>query len=377
MPDMKTIYYEPAGRIHSTQWELINHPPTGYKFVTKPPSAIVRNDFIFDKLRLQLLDQVIPLNYAKAKLDSRLEIPEADIIFAYNHLVFRDIPWIGLVEWAHILVGRDTKFLNRYRDSVSRTLRSANCKGIITWSDVARRSVLLNYDVPPEKVTIIHHAVQPVKIDRDYNRDKIHLLFVGSANTPEDWDAKGARDVIAAFEALRHRYDDLYLTIRARIPKGWYHPVKGLQVIDKVLPKRDLDALFRKADIFVLPSHLCQEMVLVEAMSYGLPVITSWIGSTCGEYVDHGRTGMVLSVRALPYFTGNDILASETIERPRLIRSAQKRSAVVEELSNTIERLVKDWQLRKRLGEAAKAEVDSGMFSVGNRDRLLTKVLED
>jgi len=375
MPDMKTIYYEPAGRIHSTQWELINHPPVGYKFVTKKLGMVVRNDFIFDKLRLQFLDRLLPLNYTKAEIDTMTRIPKTDMIFAYNHLVFRDIPWVGLVEWAHVLIGRDTKFLNKYRNSVSNTLQSSNCKGIITWSEIARRSILQNYIIPPDKVTVVHHAVRPVRIDRDYNRKRIHLLFVGSANTPEDWDAKGARDVIAAFEALQPRYDDLYLTIRARIPKGWYRPVERLQVIDKVLPRRDLDALFRKADIFVLPSHLCQEMVLVEAMSYGLPVITTWIGSTCGEYVDNGRTGIVLAVRALPYFTGNNILVSETIDRPKLIKSAQRKSGAVGELTNAIERLVKDWELRKKLGEAAKAEVDSGMFSVGNRDRLLTMVL--
>lgn len=376
---MKRIYYEPAGRIHSSQWELINNPPEGYEFVTKKTGGLVGNDFVFDKLRLQYLDRIMPLNYIKARLDSKLGMPEADMIFAYNHLVFREIPWVVLVEWANVLIGRDLRFMSRYKKAVERSLLSANCKGVITWSSVARDSILVNYDIPAEKVIVIPHAVSSRKFSRGYNRSKIRLLFVGSANTPEDFDAKGAREVIMAFKVLRAKYKGLKLTVRARVPKGYqFDGIDGLEVIGSILTRGELDSLFMDADIFVLPSHLCQEMVLVEAMSYGLPVITSWIGSTCGEYVKDSITGCVLQRRqTMPYFMENLILTSETIYRHKFVESAQGDSNTVDELVATIGRLIEDHDLRERLGKNAKDEVDSGQFSIGHRNGLLLEVLDE
>ena len=374
---MKTIYYEPAGRIHSSQWELINNPPEGYKFVTKKPNSIVGNDFIFDKLRLQYLDRMMPLNYIKAKLDSKLGIPKADMTFAYNHLVFRDIPWVVLVEWANILVGRDLRFMPRYKKAVESALMSDNCRGILTWSLVARESMLVNYDIPTDKVTVVPHALRSRAFDRSYNHSDIRLLFVGSTNTPEDFDAKGAMDVVEAFKALRAKYKGLKLTVRARIPKRHkLDGIDGLDIIESVLTKGELDSLFMDADIFVLPSHFCQEMVLVEAMSFGLPIVTSWIGSTCGEYVKDGITGFVLQRRQnMPYFIENMLLTSETIYRQKYIQSAQGDSNTIDELVSTIGRLIEDSALRERVGRNAKEEVDSGRFSIEHRDKLLEGIL--
>lgn len=375
--DEKVIYYEPAGRIHSTQWELINNPPEGYRFVTKKINFIIRNDFIFNRIRLQYLDRLMPLNYVKAKLDSKTRMPEADMIFAYNHLVFRNIPWVVLVEWSNILIGRDLKFRDKYKKSVEKSLMSDNCKGIMTWSAIARDSILQDYNVPKDKVTVIPHAVKSVEIHRDYdrNQDNPHLLFVGSVNTSEDFAAKGATDVIKAFGALRIKYRGLRLTVRAKTPKEWSHPIDGLRVINRVLPRQELNSLFSDADIFILPSHLCQELVLVDAMNYGLPIITSWVGSTCGEYVENDLTGLVLSKPTFPYFTEDNMLLSETTHRPEIISDASKHMNTALELENTIDRLIADKGLRERLGKAAKTEVDNGRFSIEHRNKLLLEVL--
>ena len=375
---MKRVYYEPAGRIHSSQWELINNPPEGYEFVTKKASGIVGNDFIFDKLRLQYLDRMMPLNYVKAKLDSKQGILKHDLIFAYNHLVFRKIPWVVLVEWANILIGRDLKFMPKYVHKVEEILSSDYCKGIITWSEIAKESILQNYNTAgfKDKIKVIPHAVKSVDIDRDYNHREIKLLFIGSANTPEDFDAKGARDVIKAFDALRAKFKGLKLTVRAKLPTDYkMGDIYGLTIIDHLVSRQELDFLFKDADIFVLPSHLCQEMILVEAMSYGLPVVTSWIGSTCGEYIEDGVTGFVLPKLNIPYFLRHNILTSETIHRHELIKLGQNSHNVVDSLVYALEQLIESPELRERLGRNGKAGVDSGQFSIEHRNKLLLEIL--
>ncbi len=370
----KVVYYEPAGRIHSSQWELIDNPPEGYKFVTKKISPIVNNDFIFDKVRLQILDRLMPLNLVKAKLDSLLRMPKADIIFAYNHVVFRKMPWVVLVEWANILAGRDLRFFPRYKDRIERMLSSEYCRGIVTWTSRAKESMLRSYNTKgfEDKIRVIPHAVRRTEYVRNYKRNSLNLLFVGSINTPEDFNAKGAADAIEAFRILRAKYKDLKLTIRARTPK--IESTDGLTIISRILPKPELRRLFEDADIFVLPSHYAQETVIIEAMSYGLPVITSWMNSSWGEYVKNGSTGIVLpKPDGMEYFTDDMMLISETIYRHKLVRHAYNDLGM---LVSSLEGLIENPSLRERLGRNAKAEVDEGRFSIEYRDKLLKEVLE-
>lgn len=371
---MKTIYYEPAGRIHSSQWELINNPPEGCEFVTKKISPIVSNGFVFDKLRPLVLDRLMPLNYVKARLDSLLSMPEADMIYAYNHVVFREIPWVVQVEWAHILAGRDLKFFPKYKSRIEEKLSSKYCRGIITWTELAKESMLRNYDAEgfEDKIRVIPHAIRSSEYVRNYNCSSVGLLFVGSINTPKDFDAKGAMDVIKAFDILKAKHKDLTLTIRAEVPKNM-DDVPGLTIIDQILPKQELEHLFMNADMFVFTSHLAQNTVVVEAMNYGLPIVASWIGSTYEEYVEDDVNGLVLPKNDIPYFVDNLILASETIHRHKLMESAYND---LEPLVNALERLIASPSLRERLGRDAKAGVDSGKFSIEHRNKLLLEMFD-
>jgi glycosyltransferase involved in cell wall biosynthesis len=67
------------------------------------------------------------------------------------------------------------------------------------------------------------------------------------------------------------------------------------------VPEADLPALYRSADIFVLPSTSRAEsfgMVLVEAMASGLPCITTEIASGNSYVVQDGLTGLVVTPRS-------------------------------------------------------------------------------
>ena len=97
------VYYEPAGKIQNSEWNLINYPPEGYKFVTNKTftDRIVTHPFLFDKLRLKVMDRCMPLNLVKAYIDSKCKpLPVGTkLVYAYNHVVFRPVPWVVHVEW--------------------------------------------------------------------------------------------------------------------------------------------------------------------------------------------------------------------------------------------------------------------------------------
>jgi glycosyltransferase involved in cell wall biosynthesis len=108
------------------------------------------------------------------------------------------------------------------------------------------------------------------------------------------------------------------------------------------VPHEEVQRLLARAAVVVLPSH--QEglpMVLLEAMAHGRSVVATPVGGT-PSLVEDGRTGL-------------------------LVPKGDARA-----LREAIERLLADADLRKRLGEAARARVRE----VASWDRVLDATLE-
>jgi glycosyltransferase involved in cell wall biosynthesis len=94
------------------------------------------------------------------------------------------------------------------------------------------------------------------------------------------------------------------------------------------VPEADLPAMYRSADLFVLPSTSRAEsfgMVLVEAMASGLPCLTTEIASGNSYVVQDGQTGLVVAPRS------------------------------PEALAQALTRLIEDPALRARMGQAGRA----------------------
>jgi len=385
----KKIYFEPAGRIHSSQQELIDYPPDGYQFITSETlldKRIVGSDFMFHKLRLQVLDRLLPLNLAKARLDTFLrKIPEdIDLIYAYNHPIFRKKPWVVNVEWAHVLIGRDLKHFARYKETIERLLASEYCRKILTWTEMAKKSILLNFDCADfeHKIEVMPPAVHSKDFIKDYSHDKVILLFVGSANDPEDFEIKGGKEVLEVFIILSRKYKNLELVIRAKLPdhiRSKYADISNIKIIEEILPRHLLEQEFKQADIFIFPSHLLHNTVVLEAMSYELPVVTTYIGASGGEYIEDGVTGFVAaSPEKIPYFLENLILTSETIYRSRLIKATRDvEPKVVDELVMKTSLLIENPELRRKMGKAARWEVDHGSFSIKKRNDQLKRIFDE
>jgi len=347
---------------------------------------VVGSDLMFYKLRLQILDRLMPLNLAKAWLDTFLrKIPEnVDLIYAYNHPVFRKKPWVVNVEWAHVLIGRDMRHFTRYKRSVERLLASEYCKKILTWTEMAKKSILMNFNCADfeHKIEVIPPAVHSKDFVKDYSQDKVRLLFIASVNDPGDFESKGGKEALQTFTTLNRKYDNLELVVRAKVPKhirDKYAGFNNLKIIEEILPWQLLEEEFKQADIFLFPSHLLHNTVVLEAMSYELPVVTTEIGASNGEYVEDGVTGFVVaSPEKVPYFLGNFILTSETIHRGRLIKATQSVDArVVDELVAKTSLLIENLNLRRKMGKAARWEIEHGNFSLEKRNERLKRIFDE
>jgi glycosyltransferase involved in cell wall biosynthesis len=384
----KKVYFEPAGKIHSTQWELINYPPEGYKFIISKPSIIGRiatTDFFYVRT-LPLWERILPTTLTKARLESFLgKIPEnIDLIYAYNHLVFKKVPWIIFVEWVHLPIGRGIKHFERYKGMAEKLFASDYCKAIVTWSDLAKKSILSNLSCVDfeYKIHVVPLAVHSKNFVKSYSKDKVRLLFVGSADRPDDFVPKGGIETLLAFNELSKHYDDLELVIRANVPPHISRKYQGnprVKIIREIIPWKQLEEEFKMADIFIQPTHDTPFGAFLHAMSYELPVITR-AGSLNSEIVEDGVTGFIVKgSKNIPYFFGNLMTAySNPPQRKEFIKAIRTPDpTIVKELVSKTRMLIEDVGLRRKMGKRARWEVEEGKFSIKRRNEKLKKIFDE
>jgi glycosyltransferase involved in cell wall biosynthesis len=145
---------------------------------------------------------------------------------------------------------------------------------IVTWSEWVARSIVGDYGIAADKVTVI-----PPGIDLEgwpqarpgADPARVRLLFVGG-----DFARKGGEALLQAFRTVRTRHTELHVVTRDRVPdEPGLHVHHGLSPNDAKLMQ-----LFGDSDIFVLPT-LAEAfgIAAVEAMAAGLPVIASATGA--------------------------------------------------------------------------------------------------
>src|SRR5258706_3970433 len=220
-----------------------------------------------------------------------------------------------------------------------------HASAIVSWCQWAKDSLIRDYGVPDEKVTVIAPGVDlqqwPVHCGQDGAASSMNrlprLLFVGGV-----FEGKGGGVMLDCFR--RYLYQDCELHLVTQTP---VEPGHHLYVYNDVTPNSEmLLRLYEEADIFVFPTLAdCAPLAVPEAMAASLPVITTRIGAI-PEMVRDGEQGFLVA-------PGN-----------------------VDELRVAIHRLMNSPQLRARLGNHGRATVEANYDAARNAQRLLD-VLKD
>lgn len=327
------------------------------------------------------------MNLARAYLEGLFKkIPdEIDLIFSRNHLIFKKKPWIVHIEDVTSLTGLPSKHFNRYKRLVETCLASSYCKKILTWSEVARRSIFRNLDCTEfeHKIEILPLAVHKKNFNKSYNDEKIKLLFVGTVNADVPWrfEVRGGKEVLEAFSYLIRRFDNLELTIRSAVPQATrtrYESFPNIKWIEKTIPWHLLEQEFLTADIFLLPSHHTPWSVILDAASYELPVIVTDVFAN-PELVEDGVTGFVIKKsEKVPYYWENHFYGPSEPQRRQFVKAVQTVDPkVVQELVEKTSILIENQELRRRMGRAARWEVEHGKFSIERRNEVLKRIFDE
>jgi len=178
------------------------------------------------------------------------------------------------------------------------------CDWIITGSQFARRQLIAELNVSPERVQVIDYGVsrsyRPLPRDKALAErlglgDRQVLLYLGSLK-----ERKNLPVLLQALRLVREERPNVYLLL---VGRGESEAALRRQALDLGLqqsvhfagfvPEADKVAWYNLADVFVLPSRLEGfGLAAAEAMSCAKPVVASRAGSL-PEVVADGETGML------------------------------------------------------------------------------------
>ncbi|MBU1166852.1 glycosyltransferase family 4 protein [Patescibacteria group bacterium] len=172
-----------------------------------------------------------------------------------------------------------------YKVVISWAVRRA--KKIITVSEFSKNELLEYFGLKPDKVVVTYEAGTAKKEEYDFNNlsqkfglKKPYLLYVGNA-----YPHKNIEKLVLAFKRLQHgsEFYDMNLVLVGR--KDYFFKRIEQEAIDLSLKNvffpgfvsdSELSSLYENAFIYVFPSYYEGfGLPPLEAMSYGLPVISS------------------------------------------------------------------------------------------------------
>jgi glycosyltransferase involved in cell wall biosynthesis len=181
----------------------------------------------------------------------------------------------------------------RMQRVVSKLFARADC--FVVLSNQWREFYVHRCGVPSDRIFVLGNpTVVPAKTIDRVGRSTVQFLFLGRIGL-----SKGAFDLLRAFAALPDQ-----VRARARLVLAGDGDLDGLReqssaLADRVevhdwLDNRERDALIEASDVFVLPSHAeGVPMAMLEAMAYGLPVVTTPVGGV-PDIVTDGREGLIV-----------------------------------------------------------------------------------
>jgi len=308
-----------------------------------------------------------------------------DLIFSPHKLIYsKKKPWVVMIEHVGDLcpIIYDIKHLGLYRSFIEKVLSSKWCKKIMPYLDTEKMTLFkgLNCERFKDKIEVVNLAVPPKNFEKEYGKDKISLLFLGTvhkSNISGGFEERGGIELLEAFKILNKRYSILELVIRTSVPSYIHNKYsqilagKNVKIFEQVLSREEWENIMKNADIFLFPGHITPALTILDAMSYELPVVaTNWRGNY--EMMKNGETGFLIRS---PFGLNPDLPLSR--EQKKILSAHGPDMCLVKELVEKTSILIEDEKLRRRMGIAGRKEIETAKFSIKRRNGKLKKIFDE
>ena len=370
------VYLKLFHNHHPYYFTFINNPPEGVEYLYEkretvyplpPRKSSMLSDFKY-KVVIPIYKQFPPLYYVRAPKSAKL------IHATSNVLLLNNKPWVVDTEAVNGFVNFNIPSYNSslHHRIIRRILERDSCRRVLPWSKAASDSVfnLLKSGKVHKKSTVVYPTVPVAKKAAQKPGSKFRFLFIGGR-----FFRKGGRETLEAFSKLKRKLD-CSLTFISNTPDEYVQKYKGMVSFmpPKLTPLQIMD-LMAEHHALVFPTYMdTYGMVLLEAMSTGLPVISSKL--FCIPEIVEKDTGVLLEP-PVKWHTENmifDYRKFPTYEA--FVNYIQKHrfEKFSEELSESMYRLADDSDAWKSYSTTAKEKINSGKFSIKQRNKRLGEI---
>lgn len=266
---------------------------------------------------------------------------------------------------------------------VSYLLRRRECICVLTHMKLTENCIRKNF--APEianKVKYVSLGVPRANVMcKTYQKpfgDKIRLLFTCSWHQ-FGFENRGGLDLLAAFENLCKKYDNLELTMKCRLPDNLnaaYCDIISrhkdrIHVISGKLSDQEMDALMQNTDIYVLPAMDMHIISILNTMAMGIPLV---VGDALGveEYVEDNVNGLTVKGRG----GRSSWLDEDGVERYDYSSGFTGDAEFAANLAERLDELIADNELRYRITRNAVRDAN-GKYSVERMNKDLKTVFDE
>jgi glycosyltransferase involved in cell wall biosynthesis len=190
----------------------------------------------------------------------------------------------------------------------------------IAFTEYLKNWYVKKHIMPAEQVDVVPIYL-PTRPIANGNKLPSHIGFVA-----KDFHAKGGSILLEAFNRVLDSRPDSILTIvgcPSELPEEELRR-RNIRWLPYVKREQLLDEIFPSFDVFAYPTKFDgQPLVILEAMSMGIPVVTSNYGAM-SEMVDEGRAGIISKMGDAAALAEN-ILSLLNPERNEQVRHATRR----------------------------------------------------
>jgi len=291
--------------------DLYNNPPFGVSYNICLPEEFTRTSTTTLKEKIEKCDLVHFHNW----------FPPCDNLYTLRFFKNLKVPLLcsfTTTIWdCHRFYWKMTPYLKMTKWFLYSRLMKP--KGFIAWSQKAKSRAIRQFHYNPEKIHVLPPFIKSQTANTKKGSQEIIIGFVG-----DDFKRKGGPLLLEAFKILTKKYANLYLKIISN------YKIENSENI-KSYGRKTRDELFSSfypdCDIFVLPTKAdFFGMSILEAMSFGIPVITTDVYAM-SEIIDDGKDGFLIPSNNL-----DALLAKMTI-------------------------LIEDKELREKMGGKAKNKI--------------------
>jgi glycosyltransferase involved in cell wall biosynthesis len=377
----KIVALEGTGNIHSLYKELIDYPPVGYKVISDSHFAAnslrkIQSTVAARALLTSSWANILPASIVLPAIRLRNRVEGAFLTYSSGHIVFRDEKWLVDMEYVSQLAGYNLFALRRWRNLLNKFLADDRCIAVLAWTESGLRTIRSEFRSKEiqGKSAVLRLSCSSRKVQRVRHQDETVFLFVSSVNFPGEFESKGGREAILAFLELNRMEKNTKFICRAKVPRAYQEIIgrnPNIELIQDVLPWSELEDLFLRSDVFVFPGHQTPGKVILDAMSYSLPVIATDVWAT-REMVTPDN-GLLIGISPkIPYCL--EEIHPNWGSKSFTSAISQVDTALVSQLTDAMQLLHRDPGLRERLGQRGRLMVDEGEFSLARRNRMLREI---